>query len=104
MVRKEGEHLGSGVVAQHSAAGIEGFREAVREGLLEVHTFGQTSVEAHFRGGGDRLRHANIADVLAAFVKLVEGAVGNGKRYSLLDAHRRPALGRLPLFEPATVR
>jgi len=137
MVRKEGEQLRSDVVAQHSAAGIEGFREAVREGVLEVHTFGQTSVEAllegHFRGGGDWSRGADIADVLAEFLELAEGAVRDGKTYPLLDVptaecvaaaegtgfipvsaeaasrgrHSGLAgdlLRRLPLFELATVR
>lgn len=90
MVRKEGDDLRQNVVAQHKAAGIEGFREAVREGVLEVHTFGQTSVEAiveaHLTGGGNWLSGVNIADVLIEFLEQTSEAIISGTTYPLLDA------------------
>src|SRR3712207_8968862 len=47
------------VVEQHQAAGIDGFREAVSTGVLEIHPFRQTTaedlVEATLRGGGNLL-------------------------------------------------
>jgi hypothetical protein len=90
MVRKEGEELRRDVLKQHRAAGIEGFREAVREGVLEVHTFGQTSVEslveAHLKGDGDWLNGVDIADVLFEFLEQASEAVQAGNTYPLLDA------------------
>ena len=90
MVRKEGEELRRDVIEQHRAAGIEGFREAVRAGVLEVHTFGQTSVEAlmeaHFRGNGDWLSGVDIADVLVEYLELASEAMLAGTTYPLLDA------------------
>jgi hypothetical protein len=55
------------------AACIEGFREAVRSGVLEVRRpFRQTSaeaiVEASIRGGGNLLGGVDIADLEWAYV------------------------------------
>ena len=63
MVRQQDDELRRGIIDDHRAAGIEGFREAVCEGVLEIHTFRQTSVEAivqaHIKGEGgwSRRRH-----------------------------------------------
>lgn len=43
IVEKERGELEAMVLEQHRAAGIEGFREAIRSGLLEVHPFRQTA-------------------------------------------------------------
>ena len=90
MVRQEGEELRRNVLEHHRAAGIEGFRNAVREGVLEVHTFGQTSVEAlveaHLKGNGDWLSGVDIADVLIEFLEQASEAVRAGTTYPLLDA------------------
>ncbi len=59
------------------AAGIEGFREAVREGVLEIHTFRQNSVEAivqaHFKGEGDWSSGVDIADMIVEFLEVASG-------------------------------
>ncbi len=90
MVGEEGEKLKRAVVDQHKAAGIEGFREAIKEGVLDVHTFGQTSaeaiVEAHIRGGGDWLGGVDVADVFVEFYEQASAAVSDGKTYPLFDA------------------
>ncbi len=90
MVREDADKLKRDVVLQHRAAGIEGFREAVKEGVLDVHTFGQTSaeatVEAHIRGGGDWLGGVDAADVLVEFYEQASAAIGDGKTYPLFDA------------------
>lgn len=90
MVREEGEELRRNILEQHRAAGIEGFREAVREGVLEVHTFGQTSVaalvEAHLKGNGNWLSGVDIADVLVEFLEQASEAVQARTTYPLLDA------------------
>ena len=91
MVRKEGEELRRDVLEQHRAAGIEGFRgSGARGGVLEVHTFGQTSVEslveAHLKGDGDWLSGVDIADVLFEFLEQASEAVQAGNTYPLLDA------------------
>ena len=90
MVRQEGDDLRQNVVAQHKAAGIEGFREAVREGVLEIHTFGQTSVEAiveaRLTGNGHWLSGVDIADVLVEFIEQASEAMISGTTYPLLDA------------------
>jgi hypothetical protein len=39
MVDKQSEELEAMVVERHKAAGIEGFRQAVRSNVLEVHPF-----------------------------------------------------------------
>lgn len=66
-VEKKREELEAMVLEQHKAAGIEGFRKAVRSGLLKVHPFRQTSaaavVEATIRGRGDLLRSFDLADL-----------------------------------------
>lgn len=46
MVGNSREELEAMVLEQHGASGIEGFREAVRSNLLEVHPFRQTPVAA----------------------------------------------------------
>ncbi len=60
------------VLEQHRAAGIEGFKEAARSGLLEVHPFRRTSaaavVEATLRGRGDLLRGFDLSDLLVEFL------------------------------------
>ena len=90
MVSQDQDRLRRMVVDQHKASGIEGFREAVREGVHDVHTFGQTSVdalvEAHLRGGGDWLSGVDVADVLIEFMELASSAVQDGTTYPLLDA------------------
>ncbi len=90
MVRGDGDKLRRDVVDQHRAAGIEGFREAVREGVLEVHAFRQTSVEAlvesHLRGGVDWLSGVDKADVLIEFMEQASAAVRDGTTYPLFDA------------------
>lgn len=90
IVGEKGEKLKRDVVDQHKAAGIEGFREAVRAGVLDVHTFGQTSaeamIEAHIRGGGNWLGGVDVADVFVEFYEQASAAVGDGKTYPLFDA------------------
>lgn len=90
MVRQQDDELRRGMVEDHRAAGIEGFREAVREGVLEVHAFRQTSVEsiveAHIKGRGDWLGGVDVADVLVEFLEVATEAVSSGTTYPLLDA------------------
>ena len=89
MVEKERDELEATVLEQHKAAGIEGFREAVRSGLLEVHPFRQTSaaavVEATIRGGGDLLRGFDLVDLLGEFLDQAMGAVTDPATYPLFD-------------------
>ena len=90
IVGEERDKIKQAVVDQHKAAGIEGFREAVRAGVLDVHTFGQTSAEAivraHIRGGGDWLGGVDVADVFVEFYEQASAAVVDGKTYPLFDA------------------
>ena len=89
MVQEQHEALEAMVVEQHRAAGIEGFREAVASGALEVHPFRQASpealLEATIRGGGDLLGGLDLADVLEEFLEQAMGAVEDGFTYPLFD-------------------
>jgi hypothetical protein len=89
MVAEQQIELEAMVVEQHQAASIEGFREAVRLGMLEVHPFRETSaeaiVEAMIRGGGDLLHGADLADLLEEFLDQVMGAVASSSTYPLFD-------------------
>jgi hypothetical protein len=89
MVKDQEEELETMVVEQHQAAGIEGFREAVNSGVLEIHSFRRTSaeaiVEAMIRGRGNLLYGIDMADVLDEFLGLVTGAVEDGSTYPLFD-------------------
>ncbi|MDP9478310.1 MAG: hypothetical protein M3R38_21960 [Actinomycetota bacterium] len=89
MVEKERGELEAMVLEQHKAAGIEGFREAVRSGLLEVHPFRQTSaaavVEATIRGGGDLLRGFDLADLLGEVLDQTTNAMTDASTYPLFD-------------------
>jgi hypothetical protein len=89
MVEKERVELEAMVLEQHKAAGIEGFREAVRSGVLEVHPFRQTSaeavVEATIRRGGDLLNGVDLADLLEEFLDQAMGAVQDASTYPLFD-------------------
>lgn len=89
MVEKERGELEAMVLEQHKAAGIEGFREAVRSNLLEVHPFRQTSaaaiVEATIRGGGNLLRSVDLADLLGEFLDHAMDAVEDPSTYPLFD-------------------
>ena len=90
MVRQQDDELRRDVVENHRAAGIEGFREAVHEGILEVHTFRQTSIEAIMRaqikGEGTLASGVDIADVIVEFLEVASEAVASGTTYPLLDA------------------
>lgn len=89
MVEKERGKLEAMVLKQHKAAGIEGFREAVRSGLLEVHPFRQTSaaavVEATIRGGGNLLRGIDLADLLGEVLDQTTNAMMDASTYPLFD-------------------
>ncbi len=89
MVEKEREGLEAMVLEQHKAAGIKGFREAVRSGALEVHPFRQTSaealVEATIRGGGGLLGGVDLADLIEEFLDQAMGAVEDASTYPLFD-------------------
>ncbi len=89
LVEKERGELEAMVLEQHKAAGIEGFREAVRSGLLEVHPFRQTSaaavVEATIRGGGDLLRGFDLADLLGEVLDQTTNAMMDASTYPLFD-------------------
>ncbi len=89
MVEKERGELEAMVLEQHKAAGIEGFREAMRSGLLEVHPFRQTSaaavVEATIRGGGDLLRGFDLADLLGEVLDQTTNAMTDASTYPLFD-------------------
>ena len=90
MVRQQDDELRRGIIDGHRAAGIEGFREAVHEGVLESHTFRQTSfeaiVQAHIKGEGDWSSSVDIADVIAEFLEVASEAVASGTTYPLFDA------------------
>jgi hypothetical protein len=89
MVSERGGELEAMVLEQHRAAGIEGFREAVNSGVLEVHPFRQTSaqslIEATIRGGGNRLYGLDVADLLKEFLDQVKSAVEDGFTYPMFD-------------------
>ena len=89
MVSEEKAELEAMVLEQHRAAGIEGFREAVNLGVLEVHPFRQTSaqalIEATIRGGGNMLYGLDLADLLEEFLDQVTSAVEDGFTYPMFD-------------------
>lgn len=89
LVEKERGELEAMVLEQHSAAGIEGFREAVRSGALEIHPFRQTTAEAlvvaTVRGGGGLVGGVDLADLIEEFVEQAMGAVGDASTYPLFD-------------------
>lgn len=89
MVEKQRMELEAMVLSQHNAAGIEGFREAVRLGALEVHPFRQTSaeaiVEATIRGSGNISYGFDLGDLLEEFIELAIGAVEDPDTYPLFD-------------------
>src|SRR5215218_5761931 len=89
MVSERGGELEAMVLEQHRAAGIEGFREAVNSGVLEVHPFRQTSVqaliEATIRGGDNPLYGLDLADLLKEFLDQVKSAVEDGFTYPMFD-------------------
>jgi hypothetical protein len=77
------------VLEQHQAAGIEGFREAVGSGVLEIHPFRQTSaeavIEAMIRGRGNLLYGIDLADMLEEYIEQASGALENSATYPLFD-------------------
>ncbi len=77
------------VLEQHSAAGIHGFREAVKSGRLEVHPFRETSaeaiVEAMLRSSGNLLYGIDLLDILDEYIDQVSGAVADGSTYPVFD-------------------
>ena len=89
MVKEQDGELREMVVEQHQAAGIEGFREAVRSGVLEIHPFRQTSaegvIEAMIRGGGNLLYGIDLADMLEEYIDQARGALMNSATYPLFD-------------------
>jgi hypothetical protein len=89
MVSERGGELEAMVLEQHRAAGIEGFREAVNSGVLEVHPFRQTSaqslIEATIRGGGNWQYGLDLADLLEEFLDQVKSAVEDGFTYPMFD-------------------
>jgi hypothetical protein len=89
MVSERGGELEAMVLEQHRAAGIEGFREAVNSGVLEVHPFRQTTaqalIEATIRGEGNPLYGFDLADLLEEFLEQVTGAVEDGFTYPMFD-------------------
>jgi hypothetical protein len=89
MVAERVKELDAMVLDQHKAAGIEGFREAVRSGRLESHPFRKTSaealVEAALRGGGNLLRGVDLKDILDEYIDQVSEAIESGSTYPVLD-------------------
>ncbi len=89
MVSERGGELEAMVLEQHRATGVEGFREAVNSGVLEVHPFRQTSaqslIEATIRGGGNSLYGLDLADLLKEFLDQVKSAVEDGFTYPMFD-------------------
>src|SRR3712207_6281155 len=77
------------VVEQHQAAGIDGFREAVSTGVLEIHPFRQTTaealVEATLRGGGNLLEAVDLVDMIEEYLARAMDAVEDGSTYPLFD-------------------
>jgi hypothetical protein len=90
LVRPHRDGLLRLIADQHRAAGIEGFREAVHEGVLEIHGFRRIPIEAlvesQFRGGVDWLNDVDKADVLIEFYEQGSSTVRDGTTYPLLDA------------------
>lgn len=114
MVKKQDGQLREMVMEQHQAAGIEGFREAVRSGVLEIHPFRQTSaegiIEAMIRGGGNLLYGIDLADLLEEYLDQARGALENSATYPLFDditgdfVAEAIRAGLLPTSEASTAR
>lgn len=89
MANENFDKLEDMVFDQHRAAGIEGFREAVDSGMLEIHSFRQTSVEAlveaTIRGDGDLFRGADVPDVMQEYVEQVGRTLHDGGTYPVFD-------------------
>src|SRR5215218_8897151 len=89
MVKEQESELRDMILEQHRAAGIEGFRETVKSGFLEVHSFRETSAEAILaaviRGRGSLLAGVDLLDVLIEYIDLVSAAVEDGSTYPLFD-------------------
>jgi hypothetical protein len=89
MVAEKQEDLEAMVVEQHRAAGIEGFREAVRSGVLDVHPFRETSAEAiiaaMIRGEGNMLYGVDLVDLIKEFLNQAMAAVEDDSTYPLFD-------------------
>jgi hypothetical protein len=89
MVAEQQTELDAMVLEQHSAAGIDGFREAMKSGRLEVHPFRETSaeaiVEATLRGGANLLYGIDLIDLLEEYIDQVSGAVVDGSTYPVFD-------------------
>ncbi len=89
MVAEQEKELDAMVLEQHRAAGIEGFREAVKSGRLEVHPFRQSSpeaiVEAMLRGKGNLLEGINLVDIIEEYIDQVSGALEDGSTYPVFD-------------------
>lgn len=89
MVDEQHDALAAMVVEQHRAVGIEGFRESVASGALEVHPFRQTSpevlVEATIRGEGGLLGGLDLTDLLQEYLEQAVGAMEDGSTYPLFD-------------------
>ena len=89
MVKEQEAELEAMVLEQHQAAGIEGFREAVRSNRLEIHPFRQTSaeaiVEATLRGGGNIAHGFDLVDLLEEYLDLATEAIEDGLTYPVFD-------------------
>jgi hypothetical protein len=100
MVDKQSEAPEAMVVERHKAAGIEGFRQAVRSNVLEVHPFWQTStgatIEVMLRGQGYPLYGVDPADLLEEFLDQAMGAIGDASTYPLFDDLMGDLVGEAP--------
>ena len=89
MVKAQEGELEAMVLEQHRAAGIHGFREAVKSGRLEIHPFRQTTaeaiIEATLRGRGNLLHGIDLVDLLVEYIDEVSGAVTDGSTYPVFD-------------------
>lgn len=89
MVEDQQDELREMVVKQHRAAGIDGFREAVASGALEIHPFRQTTpealLEATIRGGGNPVGAVDLADLIEEYLGQAMDAVEDGSTYPLFD-------------------
>jgi hypothetical protein len=85
MVEDRQDELREMVVEQHRAAGIDGFREAVASGTLEIHPFRQTTaealVEAVIRGGGGLVGAVDLVDLIEEYLGQAMDAVEDGSTY-----------------------
>lgn len=89
MVAEREKELYAMVLEQHRAAGIEGFREAVSSGRLEIYPFRQGSaeaiVEATLRGGGNLLYGVDLVDILDEYIDQVSATLEDGSTYPVFD-------------------